>query len=314
MATTYSCSIPARIGLLGNPSDGYFGKCISLPVWNWKATVNLSKTSESNTFTLPENDGLRRIMEPTIRVFQNHFRTELIPFNATVETNIPRQVGLAGSSAIETAFMLALMALHDISVNAISRRELAEMILKIETEELQIVAGLQDRLPQTYGCMLFMDFDENLMTERGYGDYYELQSSNLPRLWLAHAPMGKDSGETHSSLTRRWEEKEQQMVSIIEQLANCAIEGKNAIEQKMVEELASCIDTNFDLRCELFTKESLGDTWKAVMLARSLGSCAKQTGSGGAIFGIIPNDDFPQIADIEFTAMGWQFHSNLEVS
>ena len=50
------------------------------------------------------------------------------------------------------------------------------------------------------------------------------------------------------------------------------------------------------------------------MLARSLGSCAKQTGSGGAIFGIIPNDDFPQIADIEFTAMGWQFHSNLEVS
>lgn len=310
MATTISCSIPARIGLLGNPSDGYFGECISLPVWNWKATVNLTPNDVN---VLPTDEGLLRIMEPTIRVFQKRFNTPSKPFIATVQTNIPRQVGLAGSSAIETAFMLALMAHNSIPVNTLDPRQLAELVLKIETEELGVVAGLQDRLPQAYGCMLHMDFSEELMTGRGYGEYLELEASLLPPLWLAHAPKGRDSGETHSELPRRWAEKEEKMVSIIEHLAECARDGRVAIQNEDSNALASYIDTNFDLRRDLFEEQALGESLEAVMLARSLGSCAKQTGSGGAIFGIIPDDNFCNIAASAFSEIGWEFHSNLEV-
>ena len=32
------CSIPARIGILGNPSDGYNGQCISSLARNWRAS------------------------------------------------------------------------------------------------------------------------------------------------------------------------------------------------------------------------------------------------------------------------------------
>ena len=35
---THAC---ARAGLLGNPSDGYFGKTIALPVRNFRASVVL---------------------------------------------------------------------------------------------------------------------------------------------------------------------------------------------------------------------------------------------------------------------------------
>lgn len=35
----------ARIGLLGNPSDGYFGKTIACAVRNYSATVKLSESS-----------------------------------------------------------------------------------------------------------------------------------------------------------------------------------------------------------------------------------------------------------------------------
>lgn len=310
MATTISCSIPARIGLLGNPSDGYFGECISLPAWDWKATVNLTPNDVN---VLPADEGLLRIMEPTMKVFQNQFNPPRKPFIASVQTNIPRQVGLSGSSAIETAFILALMAHHEIPVDCLSSRELAELVLKIETEELGIVAGLQDRLPQAYGCMLHMDFREDLMKSRGYGEYTELNSSSLPPLWLAHAPMGKDSGETHSDLPRRWAERDEQMVSIIGHLAECAREGRDAIESGDSLLLASNIDTNFDLRRELFGDQALGESLDAVMLARSLGSCAKQTGSGGAIFGIIPDNDFCQIAPPAFAKMGWEFHAEIEV-
>jgi len=311
VATNISCSIPARIGLLGNPSDGYFGECISLPVWNWNATVTLS---ENDCISLPSDKGLIRIMEPTLRVFEKRFNQTSKPFNSIVETNIPRQVGLAGSSAIETAFMLALMAYNKIPVNTLEPRQLAELVLKVETEELGIVAGLQDRLPQAYGCMLHMDFNEHLMKGRGYGEYSELEASLLPPLWLAHAPMGKDSGETHSDLPKRWAEREEGMVTIIEHLAECARGGRLSIENGDTSELASFIDTNFDLRRDLFGDHALGQTLEAVMLARSLGSCAKQTGSGGAIFGIISGDNFCEKAATAFSEIGWEFHGELEVS
>ena len=35
----------ARVGLLGNPSDGYFGKCISVSVQNFFAEVTLTPIS-----------------------------------------------------------------------------------------------------------------------------------------------------------------------------------------------------------------------------------------------------------------------------
>ena len=35
------CSVPARVGLLGNPSDGYGGRTIALAVPAFEATVSL---------------------------------------------------------------------------------------------------------------------------------------------------------------------------------------------------------------------------------------------------------------------------------
>ena len=314
VANRVSCSTPARIGLLGNPSDGYFGACISAPVWNWQATVTLSpQNADESSYELPDNSGLKRIMQPTITVFENHFGRTVSPFKAEVETTIPYRVGLSGSSAIETAFMLTLMAFHDIPMNTISARELAELVLKVEAEELGMVAGLQDRLPQAYGCMLHMDFDKELMTNRGYGDYTELNAENFPKLWVAHAPSGEDSGKTHSSIAERWQQQDSEMIEIIQHLAECANEGRQAIDNGDSTSFASLIDTNFDLRLELFGEEALGETLDAVKLARSLGSCAKQCGSGGSIFGIIPNSDFPNMAASAFSEMGWTFHSDIEV-
>ena len=265
-------------------------------------------------------------MQPTIAVFEKRFGRTVSPFKAEVETTIPRQVGLSGSSAIETAFLLSLMAFHDLELDSISARELAELVLKIETEELGMVAGLQDRLPQSYGEMLHMDFDEKLMTKRGYGVYTALDAGKLPRLWVAHAHSGEDSGKTHSKIAKRWENQDPQMIEIIGHLRGCANSGKKILTQEKqngenldvelenVKDLASLIDTNFDLRRELFGDTALGETLDAVKLARSLGSCAKQCGSGGSIFGLIPDGDFGAVAPQAFSEIGWQFCSNIEVA
>ena len=43
--------------------------------------------------------------------------------------------------------------------------------LQVETNELGINAGLQDRVIQIYNGLVFMNFDEELLTSRGYGGY-----------------------------------------------------------------------------------------------------------------------------------------------
>ncbi len=307
MAESITCSTPARIGFLGNPSDGYFGACISLPVWNWQASVTVTP-AEVTAF--PEDEGLIRILEATLKIARRNLSV-VGEYQIEVETNIPRQVGLAGSSAIETAFLRAILEAEGIDVP--EPRQLAELILKVETEELGMVAGLQDRLPQAFEEPLHMDFAEELMTSRGYGAYVTVEASEFPPLWVAHALSGKDSGETHSDLAKRWEENDSSMTEVIAHLADGANQGRVALENSNYSELTALIDTNFDLRQVLFGNEALGDTLQAVKLARNLGSCAKQTGSGGAIFGIIPHSEFTTIAAPAFAEMGWTFHSEIQV-
>lgn len=45
----------------------------------------------------------------------------------------------------------------------------ANFILNVETDELFITAGLQDRVVQVYEGLVYMDFNKKLMEEQGYG-------------------------------------------------------------------------------------------------------------------------------------------------
>ena len=123
----------ARAGLVGNPSDGYHGKTISIIVRNFQADVILYEW-ERIEILLSQKDHSRfetvddlvddvklhsyyggvRLVKATIKRFvefcaqqREHdrpgFELSDRKFAIRYETNIPRQVGLAGSSAIIVA-------------------------------------------------------------------------------------------------------------------------------------------------------------------------------------------------------------------
>ena len=108
------------------------------------------------------------------------------------------------------------------------------------------------------------------------------------------------------------------MVRIMAGLAECTRQGLAAIssaaetEQSAITScdeagLAAALDRNFDLRRELFGVDALGPTAKMVELARSFGSCAKQTGSGGAIFGIRSTDLDEDSLAASLNSHGWSY-------
>ena len=327
------CSIPARIGILGNPSDGYNGQCISSLARNWRASsvltphenrwdfsIDISCGDEKSEYkslaSLAENppdlsqDGLSRLVLGALIHFQEEcvasgLAIEASGFQLNLETNIPRQVGLAGSSAVITAVIRCLLTHHGLGT-ALPPHAVADMVLKVETERLNIHGGLQDRLPQAYNQMLHMDFREELMIGRGWGAYSHLDESLLPKMWLAHGGTGIESGKIHADLPKRWAEQEPVMVRVINELAWCAHRGKEALVAGDMAALAVEINRNFDLRTELFGEAALGENLTMVRLAREMGSCAKQPGSGGAIIGIVPDDEFMERAAPAFAEHGWE--------
>ena len=64
--------------------------------------------------------------------------------------------------------------------------EFPQIILNIEKVELGISAGLQDRVIQTRGGLVHMDFSEAQFASRGTGLYTDLDTALLPPFYLAY--------------------------------------------------------------------------------------------------------------------------------
>lgn len=74
----------------------------------------------------------------------------------TFESDIPYKLGLGGSSAIVIACLRALADHFEIEV---APEVMAELALVAERDLLGIPAGLQDRVVQCLGGVVYMDFD-----------------------------------------------------------------------------------------------------------------------------------------------------------
>lgn len=301
----------ARAGLLGNPSDGYFGKTISIVVRNFGAHISLYESPElhieqqaedqnifRNIHQLVESVELTgyyggdRLIKGAIKKFcefcdSQSIRLHAKNFTIRYRSSIPRQVGLAGSSAIITATIKALMAFYEVEIeNAI----LPNLVLSVETEELGINAGLQDRVIQVYEGCVFMDFEKTIMESQGHGNYERIDPSLLPNLFIAYKTnLGKVSGAVFNDVKARFLEGEALVVDTLAEMAELAADGKKAILKGDHGELARLVNRNFDLRSKIFhISES---NRELVTVARECGASAKFTGSGGSIIGTYDDDE-----------------------
>ncbi|XP_041851602.1 glucuronokinase with putative uridyl pyrophosphorylase isoform X1 [Melanotaenia boesemani] len=317
-AKPITCRSYARVGLMGNPSDGFNGKTIAMSISNFWAEVTLV---ESQTLVLvphPLNDptefgslqdlfcisrkegylGGLRLLQATCKKFYQFCSKQGIAltkqnFTLKYDTNIPRQVGLAGSSAIVSATLKCLMKFYNITDNDLPKPIRANFILNVETDELFITAGLQDRVVQVYEGLIYMDFSRKLMEEQGYGDYVSLDMSDLPLFWLAYLSDPSDSGRIHSNIRQRWLAGEPVVLEAMRSFAELTDQARNlsllrsAIQDRDWNRLAQLMDHNFELRRSVYTDESLGPgNLRMVQLAKQFGSAVKLPGSGGAVVGL----------------------------
>lgn len=306
----------ARVGIIGNPSDGFHGKTIAVTISNFWASVELWESPRLTLLPHPLYDpssfsgladlhfigrregyyGGTRLLMATCKRFQE-LCTECgiaLPrknFTAKYDTNIPRQVGLAGSSAIVNSLFRALMRFYDLTDEHIPIERQPSFILSVEGE-LGIQAGLQDRVVQVYEGLMFMDFDADYMKEHQHGKYERFSQESFD--WLASLPLfiayeadPSDSGRIHSNIRTRFDAKDPEVVTGMQHFAALTLQAKAAIEAQDHEKLANLMDENFETRRKLYGDAVLGRTnLEMIELCRRCGAAAKFPGSGGAVLGL----------------------------
>jgi glucuronokinase len=296
----------ARAGLVGNPSDNYFGKTISFVIRNFNATVRLWESphfeivpthgdfSKFDTVASFLRDihlhgyyGGMRLIKAAVKKFHDYCREKKIElpercFTIEFETNIPRLVGLAGSSAIVTATMRALMQFYEVQI---PKPYLPTLILSAERDELGITAGLQDRVVQVYEGIVYMDYERSLIESRGYGNYEDLHPNPMPPLYVAYDPRRAEVSDIPlRNLRALYNAGDKTVVETIQKLRVLTDRAKAALMSGDWKELHDVNNENFEMRRAIMNIHP--ENQRMVDVARSVGASSHFAGSGGAITGV----------------------------
>jgi glucuronokinase len=312
----------ARAGLLGNPSDVYEGKTLAVSVRNFAAVVSLEEADRFEFVPGPAeamdapsfgemldrideqgcHDGVR-LLRATIRRFALA-RPELASLPASdprtrfrlhYHTEIPRQVGLSGSSAIAIAALRALASWFGTRFEPL---ELSEVALAVEAEELGLTAGPMDRVIQAYEGAVHMDFGG----PRCAASYTRLDPAVLPPLFVVWDPrVGDPSDRVHGDVRLRWLRGDPDVRAAMQVFPQIVDDGMECLARGDHAGFRRCMDRNFDTRASIW-KLSRRDL-EMIRIGRETGAAVKLCGSGGAIVGALAKaDDFPVIREAYATA------------
>jgi glucuronokinase len=282
----------ARAALAGNPSDGYGGAVVAVPLRELSAVASVE---ESDTFSVRAPDrALNRLLSATA----DEFEARVVPIDGgtlSAITTVPRSVGLAGSSALVVSALRALAAANAHRWDPI---DLAETALAVERDRLGIEAGLQDRLVQAVGSTVAMEFDPV--------GFRALRSPiDLP-LFVAWSTSGAEPSNTlHRSLRRRFDAGDEHVRSSMIGLTEQARAAAEAIERGDLRGLATAINRTFELRALMVevdpTTRALAD------IGRRAGAAMNSAGSGGSVVGLVPTVDHLARVGEAYESAGFNF-------
>ena len=280
----------ARVGLLGNPSDMYGGKGISCTI---DKGVDLS-LNESNGLVLHSNyEGTEKNnthyngKHDLVKACINFLELQNQNFEITYNSCIPKESGLAGSSAIIIA---ALRAMHQFFEIKLSKSDVAEIAMKIETSELGIACGPQDRYAISFQGVNFMDFSGKEF-QKDSDPFARLEPIDVKEIpfFIACSGLSKKSALVHNSLRNRFLRGEYWIKEEMDKVAFLCIKGKKVLLDNDWKSFGNLMNQNFAFRQKHFNVcETDLEIVKTALGAGALG--AKLAGSGGAV-AVLSEDD-----------------------
>ena len=235
---TYLLTVPARINILGNPSDaneGDFATISAAIEMRAGAIVSASdhlvfEILDSNPLTsqvyhtlvsgcytiaempFPYKDELDLIKGAFNRLHQYspEFQKKVVQkgIHIKIWSEVPRQSGLGGSSLIVILTLAALRKWYDLAPDIHNDYVISELTQRVEAKELGITAGFADRYVPLFGGLAYLDYRGKLwqkpIHEEPYVTYERLQTDcSLPIVAITTGIM-HDSGDVHRRMRPRY--------------------------------------------------------------------------------------------------------------
>jgi galactokinase/mevalonate kinase-like predicted kinase len=229
-------TVPARINILGNPTDGnegdfytisaainIYGGAIVEPakrltfryvagpaskkVLTWSAAprpaeLRVRKDDSFSIFAATLR-GLMKFHPPARALLDER------PVCASLWTKVPRQSGLGGSSVLVLALLNALRAYYGLDRAALHDYALAELTQRIEEREMGVTCGYADRYVPQLGGLAYIDYRDKLhhrpIGREPLATYERLDPlAQPPRFIIGFSGIRRESGDVHSVMRGRY--------------------------------------------------------------------------------------------------------------
>lgn len=235
----YKLTIPARINVLGNPSDANEGDfatisaavdvragavvepAIGLVLEALQRTgddfiTSLRLEFRQDQLSLPY-DGKLDLLKGAVNRLHGHsaeFRAKFARRGVRVAiwTDVPRQSGLGGSSLFVLLTLAGLREFYDLGRQIHNDYVLAELTQRVEAKELGITCGFADRYVPLFGGIAYLDYRGKLhhreIGQEPYVTYERLNAwvDDLP-LVVISTGIERDSGDVHDRMRPRYLEE-----------------------------------------------------------------------------------------------------------
>jgi galactokinase len=277
---TIHLSIPARINILGNPTDANEGDFAVLSAAiEIRAHAQISPANEiifeqsdteipalhapNNSLPLHYN-GQHDLLKAAINrlaIFSPEFRHKLAlsGFHLRTHSDVPRQSGLGGSSLFILLALAGLRELYHLDIRTHNDYILAELTQRAEARELGIAAGYADRYVPLFGGLAYVDYRGKLLQadiqEEPYATYERLDTIAPPVTFVAASTgVRHHSGDVHGRMRPRYLEEHARwiksggelppMVKFMSGAWECAWKGKIALLQNDLAEMGHLMNEN----------------------------------------------------------------------
>ena len=323
-------SLPARINVVGNPSDaaeGAYATICAAVEPRGGAEIDhadgltfergAARSPRFSAAPLPAVDGFaieaaavnglcRHAPELAARIAARgaHIRTW---------TEIPASSGLGGSSVLLLAVLAALRAHYGLDMRRYNDYVLAEIAQRAEEHDLGVVCGYADRYAPLFGDLAYIGFHGKLwhaaLGEEPFATYEPL-GARVPALSFVVATTGvpRDSGSVHGPMRARYLEQRRRgsgpLLALGREIGATAWRGKIALLAGDLESFGAQMNRNQELVDEMMARcdfpSGAGAEVRALVAAALAGGAlgAKLTGAGGggSIFALARPGDEERLA------------------
>jgi glucuronokinase len=263
-----------RVGILGNPSDGYGGKCIAAAIDSEgyaEVVVTPSPVDDAEAFVVVPNPdlempasfssaaacaayigdrgihyGARQLVLAGLSAFVDAYRlstsvegasTKLDSLRCKISysTTIPARLGLSGSSAFILATIRALCRFYGTTMGGINA-DIATWPQRVLNAETELLGIAGGLMDRVAQVYEGCVFIDFAI--KGKPIIKPIAPSLFPAMWLAYAKGGKigeHSGKVHGNLRKQYQAGDKVVLSTLKQLAAVASDGQVLLEEASTE-------------------------------------------------------------------------------